>query len=67
MYKQTTFGSLLTKSSTRTEIVVTFLALLELIKRHLVRAQQESLFGDIEILPLGEWDVSVDFELEFGE
>ena len=67
MYKQTTFGSLLTKSSTRTEIVVTFLALLELIKRHLVRAQQESLFGDIEILPLGEWDDSVDFELEFGE
>ena len=30
-------------------VVVTFLAVLELFKRNMVRVQQDDLFGDIEI------------------
>jgi len=54
---------------TRMEIVVTFLALLELVKRHVVEAEQGNLFSDIEIKPLGEWDESqeADGESEFGD
>lgn len=66
-YKTASFASLLNRSSTRTEIVVTFLALLELIKRHLVWVQQESLFGEIEILQADDWEDSLEFELEFEE
>jgi segregation and condensation protein A len=51
----------------RLEIVVTFLAVLELIKRHRVQVRQELLFGEIELQPAEEWDRGGDFELEFGE
>lgn len=51
----------------RLEIVVTFLAMLELIKRRRVKASQESLFGEIDLQPAEEWDENSDFELEFGE
>lgn len=61
------FFSILSESQSRIEIVVTFLALLELIKRHLVRFYQENLFGEIELEPQVEWDADIDFELEFGE
>jgi chromatin segregation and condensation protein Rec8/ScpA/Scc1 (kleisin family) len=37
--------------ASRVEIVVTFLALLELIRLQQVRALQRSLFEDIEIAP----------------
>jgi segregation and condensation protein A len=49
------------------EIVVTFLAILELVKRHLVEAQQMDLFGEIVILQSETWDENAVFELEFGE
>lgn len=64
---QTTFQQLLGQSNTRLDIVVTFLAMLELVKRHLVHAQQESLFGEITLEPADEWNVDAEFELEFGE
>ncbi len=38
---------------TRLEVVVTFLAMLELIKRRVVEAKQDELFGEIEISPTG--------------
>ncbi len=41
------FNKLLESAATRVEIIVTFLAVLELIKRRLIRAEQEELFGDI--------------------
>jgi segregation and condensation protein A len=41
------FNRLLESAATRVEIIVTFLAVLELIKRRLIHAQQEQLFGDI--------------------
>jgi len=37
------------------KIVVTFLALLELVKRYRVEARQEGLFSDIEIDRLEAW------------
>ncbi len=43
------FSDLFVSAAGRTEIVVTFLALLELIRLKQVRVNQESLFGEIEI------------------
>ncbi len=48
----TTFRSMLSPGTSRVEIVVTFLALLELIKRHIVTAEQNTLFADIHVEPL---------------
>ena len=62
-----TFRALLSGTHSRLEIVVTFLALLELIKRHLINAQQDQLFGEIELVATGDWDDEEEFELEFGE
>ena len=65
------FQRLLKKSRSRLEIVVSFLAVLELIKLRRITARQDELFGDIELLPGENWrgggqDES-DLELEFGE
>jgi len=61
------FRSLLRKGYSRLEIVVTFLAMLELIKRHLVRVSQEGLFGDISLEVSEAWDKLDELETEFGE
>ena len=66
-HKRTSFRSLLNQKNTRLEIVVTFLAMLELIKRHLVRVSQEGLFGDISLEVSEAWDEIDEFETEFGE
>lgn len=47
-----TFESLLTTAYTRQEVIVTLIALLELIKRQQVQARQERMFGEIVILAL---------------
>jgi segregation and condensation protein A len=60
-----TFRGLLGETPTRLEIVVTFLALLELVKRYRVQAQQVSLFSDIDIQPLDEFREGEEFDLEF--
>lgn len=62
-----TFRVLLADSPSRLDVVVTFLAMLELIKRHLVQVRQEQLFGEIELERDEIWDDSEEFELEFGE
>jgi segregation and condensation protein A len=66
---KTSFRKLIRKVKSRLEIVVTFLAVLELVKQRRVLAQQEQLFGDIELVPLGIWDKDQDeeFELEFDK
>ncbi len=61
------FRQLLGDKPVRLEVVVTFLALLELVKRHLVTTVQEKNFGDIQIEVHESWEDSADFELEFGE
>lgn len=66
-YTQITFRGLFINHPSNLEVVVTFLALLELIKRSLVQVRQETLFGDIELEISGEWEDEETFELEFGE
>lgn len=65
--KSITFRSLINHENSRLEIVVTFLAMLELIKRHLVRVSQEGLFGDISLEVSEAWDDLEEMETEFGE
>lgn len=62
-----TFRNLIVDRKDRLEVVVTFLAMLELVKRRLVKAHQERLFGDIEIEPTENLRDNPEFELEFGE
>jgi segregation and condensation protein A len=67
---QTTFRRILAEARSRLEIVVSFLALLELVKRHQVVVQQSELFGDIAVLPGAAWrldqepEIELDLELE---
>jgi segregation and condensation protein A len=65
--QHTSFRRLLDTRHTRLEVVVTFLAMLELVKRRYLKATQEALFGDIELIPAEEWDDDPEFDLEFGE
>ena len=60
-----TFQRLLSESYSRLEIVVTFLAMLELVKRHIVAAQQPGLFAEIELARLGDWDETQEDSIEF--
>ncbi|MBE0696979.1 MAG: segregation/condensation protein A [Anaerolineaceae bacterium] len=61
------FGYFIRQNGDRLEIVVTFLAMLELIKRSVVEASQPELFGLIEVTATGEWDDKEDSQLEFIE
>jgi len=63
--EHTHFRELLGEKPTRIEVVVTFLALLELVKRYRVAAKQESLFSDIEIERTDNWKVDEEIEIEF--
>lgn len=63
--QRATFRQIIGASQSRLEIVVTFLALLELIKRYRVAVVQEALFSDIQIEPLEPLNGDEDFELEF--
>jgi segregation and condensation protein A len=65
--ERTKFVALLNDRYSRLDIVMTFLAVLELIKRHLLQAYQEQVFGDIELERAQSWDEISDFDLEFGE
>lgn len=65
--KHTNFRALLGDSHSRLDIVVTFLAMLELVKRYLVHVRQETIFGEIELEASENWENEADFELEFGE
>jgi segregation and condensation protein A len=46
------FSSLLSEAASRLEIIVTLLAVLELLKRQRIRVEQERLFGEIWIILL---------------
>jgi len=61
----TSFSRLLGEKPTRLEIVVTFLALLELVKRYRVAAKQEGLFTDIQIDKMEDWKADEEIEIEF--
>lgn len=65
--KSGSFRQLLGDKPVKLDVVVTFLALLELVKRHLVATCQENTFGEISLDVQENWEDNVDFELEFGE
>ncbi len=52
---KTSFVQMLSGAQTRMEIVVTFLAMLELIKRRKIEVRQQEAFGDIEVIAISEW------------
>lgn len=59
------FRYLLTHKENKLEIVITFLAMLELIKRRVIEATQEIIFGDISLQPIVESEISDEEQLEF--
>ncbi len=60
----TSFLTILGPARSRLETVVTFLALLELVKRHIIEVWQEGLFADIQFKPTGEWNEGEVLDLE---
>jgi segregation and condensation protein A len=64
-----TFHTLLTTAKSRVEIVISFLAVLELVKQRQVHVNQNQRFGEIEISPGAAWeeDQRFEFDLEFDE
>jgi len=61
------FSSFLSDFHSRVEITVTFLAILELIKRQIVQAKQERLFGEIDVELISSLDDIGQIELEFED
>ncbi|MBN2045185.1 MAG: segregation/condensation protein A [Anaerolineales bacterium] len=62
-----TFSSLLGDDYTRVEVVVTFLALLELVRRFQIKAVQDGTFDDIRIVPTEDWDESEEIEIDLED
>jgi len=65
--QRSSFYEVIKNSKSRLEVVVTFLALLELIKKFHVNVYQESLFTDIQIEAITEFSEDEELEIEFGE
>ena len=63
--ERTTFRKMVAGAKSRIEVAVTFLALLELVKRYRVNIQQDGLFGEIKIERMGEFAEGEEFDLEF--
>lgn len=61
------FRELIVNTPNRLHVVVTFLAVLELVRRYRIAARQEELFGDIELRRDDAWDENLEFDLEFNE
>jgi segregation and condensation protein A len=63
--ERASFRALLNQGASRLEVVVTFLAMLELVKRYRINAHQEGLFGEIEIDRMEDWNDEEEIEVEF--
>jgi segregation and condensation protein A len=63
--QRASFRGMLSDRATRIEVVVTFLALLELVKRYHVEAFQQELFGEIEVVRHGDWGAEEEIDIEF--
>ena len=59
-----TFESLIKGKRSRVDVVVTFLAVLELVKRRVIQTHQDRLFTDIQLSPMPGWDGSEEINLE---
>lgn len=65
--EKVTFRSLLAHKRTRVDVVITFLAMLELIKRRIITATQEFLFGEISLQAIANSSYNDDETLEFND
>jgi segregation and condensation protein A len=63
--ERASFRALLDPGASRLEIVVTFLAMLELVKRYRIHAHQDVLFSDIEINRMEDWKDDEEIDIEF--
>ena len=63
--RRITFSEILGSKYSRVEVVVSFLAILELIKRRYIGVRQSAPFEDIELELIGDWNA--DTEKEFAE
>ena len=61
------FRQLFSSKPLRIDIVVTFLAILELVKLRLIFVKQGNLFEDIQFEKSASWDTNTEIDLEFGE
>jgi segregation and condensation protein A len=61
------FFELLRPAQNRVTVIVTFLAMLEMLKQRLITAEQKGCFGDIEISPLGDWVAQPDYPAFLAE
>jgi len=61
--KQTSLSAILGDNSDRIQTIVVFLAILELVKQHLIKTDQKANFGDINLFP--EVDLFETDETEF--
>lgn len=66
-HHKTTFTRLLPRTPIRLDIVVTFLAILELVKRQMIKAQQDYLFSDIKLEVSSELSQTINLEFELDE
>jgi segregation and condensation protein A len=66
---KSTFQKIFKQTKSKLEVIVSFLAMLELVKQQMIRVEQDSLFGEIELSQGDAWqaDQDMDFELEFDE
>lgn len=65
--KQTSFSAILGDSTDRLQAIVVFLAILELVKQHLIKTDQISNFGDIVLFPEDDLFETDETELEINE
>jgi len=61
------FRQILGTMRSRLDVVVSFLAVLELVKRRSILVTQKGMFAEILLEPSESWMDTDDFELEFGE
>ncbi len=62
---KSSFSKLLGEHYSKADIVITFLALLELVKQYRIQVSQESLFSEIQIEPSDQWENGDENDLEF--
>ena len=58
------FRRILSEGHTRNYVIVSFLAVLELMKSGVIRISQEEIFGDIEIEMTGEGTIPTEISFE---
>ena len=63
-HKYFSFRKLLSKGRSKNYMIVSFLAVLELMKSGVIRIAQEEIFGDIQIEMTGEGTVPVETSFE---